>query len=50
MSQNGPAVVQKLIELDNTELKLGVFSRGYVDICDRGYVDICEGRISFFDL
>jgi hypothetical protein len=38
MSQYGPAVVKKLIEFGNAELKLGVSSRGYVDISQEGIV------------
>ena len=42
MSQNGPAVIQKLIEFGDAKLKLGVSSRDYVDVC--------EGKIFSLDL
>lgn len=42
VSQNGPAVIRKLIEFGDAKLKLGVSSRGYVDVC--------EGKIFSLDL
>ena len=44
VSKNRPAVVKKLIELGNAELKLSVPSRGYVDISQEGIVSFDLGE------